>query len=510
MKSQDIFSAIESIDSELLYDARAHRSPKIYLIRRTAVAAAVVITLFLSILIYANFVMPVSTVSIESNMCITLSINARGNVLSTVSDHREFSSVEGKPADEAVGIIVSHMIEKGELSDIENTLLIGADPSRQTNVEEIVQNVFNVYHFHGCIVNVAMEKETFQKEIRSPAKTALIEILTKNSDCFTYDSLTDLSVNDLHLLVRETHITDDRLRTSAEPSQKKYISRKAACQNAIKLSVLSPVDSVEAQLCVYHRRLAYLVTLRSGENAEMYFISATDGINEHTIRTTAAQAPQMAQDAVRSSNITSQENPPASSSPAVHQDIVPDSTQEENIITPSPAVSPLPTETATEPAESEEYTEVILTMRELSFTTMTPPSSADSVSYRTLFEGQVIENRSDGKKNEGVICVITNLSQWNKFLSENNKMYTDQSGNACRGFSKDYFDTHSLLVSACVFSDASYYTTVEGIDADGNALYIDDTLSYGEQRSGEFYCCTLSVYELDKESISSDMTLNVY
>lgn len=510
MKSQDIFSAIESIDSELLYDARAHRAPKIYWIRRTAVAAAVVITLLLSILIYANFVMPVSTVSIESNACVTLSINARGNVLSAVSDHREFSLVEGKSADDAVGIVVSQMIEKGELSDIENTLLIGADPPRQTDVENIVQNVFNSYHFTGCIVSVAMEKDAFQKEIRSPARAALIEILTKSSDSFTYDSLTDLSVNDLHLLIKETHITDERLRTSAEPSQKKYIGREAACQNAVKISALSPVDAVEAQLCVYHRRLAYLVTLRSGENAEVYFISATDGVNEHTIRTTAAQAPRLAQDAVRSSNTPSQESSSASSSPAVHQDMVPDSTQEENIITPSPTASPLPTEAATEPAESAEYSEIPLTMRELSFTTMTPPSSADSISYRTLFEGQVIENRSDTKKNEGVICVITNLSQWNKFLSENNKAYADQSGNACRGFSKDYFDTRSLLVSSCVFSDASYYTTVAGIKADGNTLYIDDTLTYGEQRSGEYYCYTLSVYELDKESISSDMTLNVY
>ncbi|MBQ6153344.1 MAG: hypothetical protein IJJ15_06325 [Ruminococcus sp.] len=509
MKSQDLFSAIENIDSELLYDARASHIPKIYILKRAAIAAAVVLILLTSILIYANFVMPVSTIDLESGSSVMLTVNARGNILSVVSDHKEFSQTQGKPATQAVEMIIRRMIETGNLSEDENTILISTDKELRQDVEDTVRHTFDEEHFSGCEISVEMKKEDLSSDVPSPAKSALIDILTQNSDCFTFDSLTDLSVNELCLLLKEADINDDSLHTLAEPSQSKYIGRESAGLNALKSSSLSPVDSVEVRLSVYHRKLVYLVTLRSGDSAEVYFINATDGKNEHIIKTTANQAEKQTQDEVRSSNTPSPESSTTPQPYANAQEPAP--TAEETASTEQPITSLLPTEAVQNPAISSEYTVIPITMRELSFNTMTPPSSAKAVNFNTLFEGQYIQDRSGDKKNEGSLCVITDLSQWDKFLSENNKAYADQDGYSCpNSFTESYFDSHSLLICVCMFSDASYYTTVSNIDTDMSALYIDDSLSYGDQKSGEYYCFTLSIYELDKNDLSSDMTMNVY
>lgn len=512
MRSQDVFSAIESMDSDLLYDARACRVIKVDVLRRTAVAAAVILTLLAGVLIYANFVMPVAYISLESDSYALLSVNARGNVLSVTSDHKEFVSAQGKPAAAAVENVVRQMIERGDLNEEENTLLAASDRSRRDDLERTVQGVFEDKRFSGSVVTLAMQTDDLYTDAPSPAKTALMDMLSQYSEALSFDSLTKLSVNDLHLLIREMDFTDNCLFCMNEPSESKYIGREKALLNAIERSALSPVDSSQVQLAVYRHKLIYLVTLRSGDSAEAFFIDASDGTNEHTIKTTAEQVPNAVQDEVRSSNAPAAQTAPVPDTPvSALQNVDTTAENEEQEHIPPTTSLPAPTEAENRSEESSDYTEFPITMRELSFNTLTPPSSAKEVGFGALFEGQCIEERNGEKKNEGSVCIITNLSQWGKFLSENNKRYLDVNGNSCPDrFTKEYFDNHSLLVSACVFSDASYYTTVLGMHSDADSVYIDDSLSYGEQRGGEYYCYTFSVYETEKGALSSDMLLTVY
>ena len=509
MKSQDLFSAIESIDSELLYDARTYHAPKIYNLKRAAIAAAVILTMLAGILIYAIFVAPVAFISLESKAYVLLSVNARGYVLSVTSDHKDFSSVQGKQIMTAVEEITKQMIAKSDLCEDENTLLLGTNAFYQDDTIKTIADLFEKEGFSGSAVSVVMDQKTFQPDESCPAKKALINLLTTDSKCFTYDSLKDLSVNDLNLLIKELNLTGNNIYCLADPSESKYIGKEAALTAATENTRFSAIDSSEVQLTVYQRKLAYLITLRSGENAEVCFISASDGVNEHTIRTTAEKAPQAIDNAVKSSNEPSSQEISSPADYAIAKENPATESIKETVPDDQPAS--LPQTEPPQPAPSSDYTSIPLTMRELSFTTMTPPASAAGVAFDTVFEGQYIEERSGDKKNEGSLCVISNLNQWNKFLSKNNKQYLDENGNYYSdSFTKEYFDTHTLLVSACVFSDASYYTAISDIDMENDTLYIDDSLSYGDQKSGVYYCHTLSVYELDKSALSPDMTINVY
>ena len=169
------------------------------------------------------------------------------------------------------------------------------------------------------------------------------------------------------------------------------------------------------------------------------------------------------------------------------------------------------TQAPAEPRESADFSETSISMMELSFVTMTPPSSAKNVSFNTLFEGQFIEERTGEKKNGGAVALITNFSQLSAYLSAHSYDYADENGIKLNNvFSREYFETHDLLVSSCTFSDTGYYTTVASLCADDGNLYINDSLSYSKQRSGEYYCHTLSVYEIKKDAVTTDLTLSVY
>lgn len=411
MTTQDLFRSIENIDSELLYDARAYRAPKLSVIRRTAIAAAVVITLLASVLIYANFIYPASSVSLCSKDNVTLTVNLRGNVINVLSDHKAYRQTAGRSISAAVEEITALMIQNGALDENENTLLISADDSLK-EVLKSVESVFAKERFNGCTVRIKTKETDNQSEL-SPAKVSLIDLLTENSESLSFDSLKELSVNDLHLLLREMKIKDNNLIISGKPSENLYIGKERAKNLAMEKTSLASMEDISVSYSVYHRKLIYLVTLHSGDSAEAYFINARNGEPEHTITAGITELSRAVQNEIKSGNTPSSQNEePESNNSYTPQQTVSEVTDDEQDITAetsSPAQS-VP-QAPTEPEESADYAETAISMMELSFVTMTPPSSAKEVSYNTLFEGQFIEDRTGEKKNGGSITLITNYSQ---------------------------------------------------------------------------------------------------
>lgn len=291
MKAQDLMNAFESLDSELLYAARADQPMKRRSFSKLPIAAAIVLLLIMTAVLYGIFIAPASIVYLDSRESVTITLNSRGNLLSADG----YPQLDGKSAEYAVAYITRDMLDNGLIDDRENTLIIATQKlseKTQDILSKTVHEVFTESRLHGATISLSCSE--------NGAKASVIRLLSDIVDTFTAENLSELSANDLNLLVHEYDVSGG-LSLSGDPSEGMYIGKAAAKARAMKLTKLSGGE-IEVTYSVYHRRMVYLVTIIKADRAEAYFINAVDGTVENVVKTTAEQIQKTIGAEVKESN----------------------------------------------------------------------------------------------------------------------------------------------------------------------------------------------------------------
>lgn len=291
MKAHDLLNAFESLDTELLYAARAEEPKKRRSLGKLPIAAAIVLLLLSTAVLYGIFIAPAATIFLDSRESVTVSLNSRGNVLSA----KGYPQLDGEPSAVAVEAITRDMLDSGAINENENTLVLGTQKQSEKDRElllESVKNVFTESRFHGAIISLSCSD--------TGAKAEVIDRLCDAVDSFTADSLRDLSANDLNLLLHDYEVSEE-MELIGSPSEGMYIGKAAAKARAEKLSDLNGGE-IAVIYSVYHRRMVYLVTIIRGDRGEAYFINAADGTIENAVKTTAAQLQKTIRTEVGDSN----------------------------------------------------------------------------------------------------------------------------------------------------------------------------------------------------------------
>ncbi len=506
MRADDLFNAFEGLDADMVYAAHAESQPKPLKLRRMAIAAALFLIL-ISAAVYFVFVMPVSAIFLDSSESVTVVLNSRGKVLSATN----YPELSGRSAEEAVRVVAEDMLSSGALSADENTLILGGDrvtePMR-SDLTKVAEDLFSQSRFRGAIVSLPCTD--------SGAKAAVIDLLTRLDDSLTSNRLQMLSANALNLLLHESVTDTDAVILSGTPSESAYIGFDKAVAKALSLSAFAEneLSDLSVSYSVYHGRLIYLVRLNAGENSEAYLINALTGTTEEALKAPSSRIDQKVSEVIGKPIPSDPTLPPADSPPTQAQVTEPPTDANEpaapyeDYPTDPPATVPTSLPTT---AGSEDFSAVSISLKELSFVVLSPPESAQSIPFRTLFEGQVIEPRGDEKINTGEVAVITDNSQLQAFLKKHSGAYTDKTGKALQAdFTAEDFKTQFILASACTVSDASYYTTVTDLRSDGEVNYMENSLSYGVPRTGEYSCRILSLYAVDRSAMRPDSPLSVY
>lgn len=498
MRAEVLLNAIGELDGELLYDAQIMRHARPNGIKRYAYAAAAVLVLCVIAVLYGVFVMPVSSLRLESAECASLSVNSRGRVMSIRPDTPSYQRLVGNSADTAVAAITGSMLHSGSLNEDENTLLISVsgaiDP---TEVTESVQSAMDSDGFIGCILTVFADD----------GRDYLIDLLADEGG-FSRDSLADLSVNDLNLLICDRGIKDDLISVSARPGESKYIGAARAKRTALEAfsGDSAHLSEINVAYTVWHKQLAYLVTFKAGDRGEAYFIHAETGAITHRLSAGYEELSPAVDRAVGHSADIPVTQPPSLVSVAApfEQDSISESAPVETVPETAPNTE--------EPAVADErYTAIALSMKELTFVSLRLPDDVRRVGYRTAFEGQCIEARNGEKMNEGELAVITSAEQLSAFLKTHDHAYINSDSCLFENTYTDlFFEKNYLIVSACVFSDAGYYTTIGSLDCDDSGLYADVALRYGAAYQGEYYCYALSVYEAERDQLSNALSVVAY
>ena len=527
MRAEELFNAFDDIDAELLYDARSYRKSIRRIIGLISIAAVVVLIVTVTIFAYISYTKPVSYIWLESRSNVSLAVNDFGMVIEVISTDDRFNNARGEPYEIAVSDITGEMIKTSDINKDENTVLIGVTDDKlynDTGILNAAQKSFDEYEFAGSTVEVYCSKtENDNASLISPPKQAFISRITSGSDAFDIHDMYELSVNDLNLIAQDMELTSDDLILSGTPSDGMYIGVDAARSRAIELTVLDvkSIDSLSVGYGVYRRSLIYRVRLLAGDRGEEFLFNATTGATEQYFRGDSSDldelvVSEMSKNSDESNPDTHTQQPDSTDvfSSTVNETEYTASTENKKEQAPdlhTPATEAYREMQPVTEAESYDYDSIDVTMMELSFVVAKPPDDAVSVGYGKLFEGQCFEPRTGAKKNKGSVTVISNHSQLVEYLKDNNYPYKEKNGDGfIDKFYHDYFRNHYLLASVCTFSDASYYNTFTDIKCDGSSLYIEDSIAYGEPKSGEYYCETLSLYEISTDEAPADLTLIVY
>ena len=502
-------------------------------IKRVAIAAVIVLTMIGAIAVYGIFVAPTSQICLDSRESVTVTLNSRGKVLSA----DRYSTLVGKTAEKAIETIVKEMIDDGMLSKDENTLIVGISGNGTISPDlaaECVNDAYEDSGFDGCTIAMSIHKDFEAKRQKSMARACIINLLNTYEPSLSVENLSDLSVNELGLLLVKTIHNNDIVVTGA-PSESAYIGFDGAVEKALMLSGIKEIElsDISVAYSIYHGKLIYLVRLNAGGNSEAYFINALTGATEQAIKAPAKDIDKAVEEAIQTPPKQEPTETPTYSEvvptimPVTQSPTVPvteektDSAQpplEDTTNAPEftePTVAPnydpttapiIPTQTPT----TAEYPCISITLKELSFVVLSPPQSAVAVGYQTHFEGQYIEPRKGDKINSGEVAVITDYNQFLAFLKKNPYAFTDNNGSPLTNtYTAEYFKTHFILASACTVSDASYYTTVTELSSVGGMIYMENSLSYGPAHNGIFYCHTLSLYGVSR-SAGIPKNLTVY
>lgn len=498
-------------------------------LRPVAIAAAIAAAVLGTFLIYGVYIAPKSQIILDSRESVTITLNSRGNVLSA----QGYPALGGKTEQEAIETVIEEMIGSDALTKEENTVIIGVSGNSDTTpgqLAEYANDVFDNSGFDGCTIAIVVDTNTQTQRRKSATQACIINLLNTYDPTLSVENLSGLSTNELGLLLVSRVHSGDIVVTGA-PSESAYIGFDGAMQKALRLSGFreNELSDISVTYSVYHGRLIYLVRLNAGENSEAYFINAISGATEQAVKASAEEIDRVVKEAIGKPSPAQQPTQEPtyaavtpSTAPFTEMTVIPDEAHTDNKppvdepteaqATERPEDTPTtsPQTQAATAAESATYKTVPVTLKELSFVVASPPDSAKEIGYQTLFEGQYLEDRRGERINVGEMAVIANSSQLKAFLGEHDYAYTDKNGHTLSDrYDSDYFKTHYILASACTVSDASYYTTVTRLSADGGNLYTENSLSYGAARSGDFYCRTLSLYGVSR-SAGIPQNLTVY
>lgn len=328
-----VYHAIENIDAELLYDARAYRAPKIKPYLRYAVAAVIVLMLLSTALIISAANTVKTYLTLDTNYGVTLELNGDNRVVKATSA----ASLYQQPAEacrklnvgQAIAQLTDAMGERGGLDNHTNTLLFGVPEDT-----EIADGLIDAYDPQNyCVIRVAIDdsnsvQKLAEKRRVTMGKATLLQSVNNAENGVNENLLFRLSANDIALLLQSKQITADDFNVSGTPADGGYLGTKKAEKIALAAAGLSP-ESVECALESDGFKLIYVVYLYQGDKGAAVVLNAGDGEISRIIRGAATKL-HKAIEKLREEYGTASENTPP-------QQITPITVDHDNPPTDSPA-----------------------------------------------------------------------------------------------------------------------------------------------------------------------------
>lgn len=187
-----------------------------------------------------------ATVGVDVNPSVELNINDKEKVIDVTANNDDGKKIiddmnlEGSDVNVAMNALIGSMLKQGYIDELKNSLLIsvtGDDKEENERIrKELSQNIDQLLkgnQIDGSIVSQTLDANSdldalAKKYNISTGKAMIIQQLIQKNSLYTFESLKDLSVNDLNILLASNHV--DGVQVSGQVSTGNYISESKAKQ----------------------------------------------------------------------------------------------------------------------------------------------------------------------------------------------------------------------------------------------------------------------------------------
>ena len=190
----------------------------------------------------------------------------------------------------AVNAIIGSMLKNGYLTVSENSILVSVknkDANKAKALEEEISSdisaILNASSINASILSQAYDTDTTAEDLAtenniSEGKARLINnILSSNitdskGNLYTFETLKDLSINELNLLISSKNVEVKDTQKTGEASTSSYITSDEARDIALNNAGLttSDVRALEVEMDAENGRLVYEVEFKNGANEYDY------------------------------------------------------------------------------------------------------------------------------------------------------------------------------------------------------------------------------------------------
>lgn len=227
----------------------------------SAVAALVVlagaVTAFVSL---RNRFAVASTVSLDVNPSVVIEVNKQEKVLEVLPLNEEGRHItkdldfKGSTLDVTVNALVGSMLRNGYLDDLANSILVSVDnkdtktaAALQKRLAEEINNWLTTESFSGAVLSQTVEQDTELETLAETygitvGKAQLIRRITAQNNAYTFESLVNLTINELNLLSESGKLHLENVSATGNASDKKYVGEAKAKEIALLHAKLTESD----------------------------------------------------------------------------------------------------------------------------------------------------------------------------------------------------------------------------------------------------------------------------
>lgn len=258
-----------------------------------SVSLAICVCLFLG-LTYFNGNMKVATrIGIDVNPSIELTVNKKEKVLDVIANNSDANIIlegmdlKGSDINVAINALIGSMVKNGYIDELANSILISVDSDNAAESEALRQkivaelNAFIASENDIAVItqNITTEDANLKKAQElgiSVGKLELIEKLIAKNNLYTYESLKDLSINELNLLLGDS---TENVTTTGSVSEKAYIGKDKALEIAYSDAGVNSSDVTRSKVEMDYDDgvMVYEVEFIHNNREYDYEINATNG-----------------------------------------------------------------------------------------------------------------------------------------------------------------------------------------------------------------------------------------
>ena len=252
---------------------------------------AVCVCLFVGLGYFNNNIKVASTIGIDVNPSITVTVNKKEKVLDVTANNDdariilEGMDLAGSDINVAINALIGSMVKNGYIDELANSILIYIDNPNSAESEALRQKIvdeLNAFINSGNNISVVSQSITSSSDKEALAnsygisvgKLELIEKLIAKNNLYTYEDLKDLSINELNLLLGST---TENVTTSGTASDKSYIGRDKALEIALSDAGVSSPTWSEVEMDYDDGFMTYEVEFTYNNREYEYEINAITG-----------------------------------------------------------------------------------------------------------------------------------------------------------------------------------------------------------------------------------------